>query len=80
MTNDELAKFTRRVLSDTTCNRIPGFSSGSRLALGRILDAYERKGEVYLSEKRNSIENILVKVVIPQVFTLLAREEAKEGI
>lgn len=77
MTDDELAKFARRVLSDTICARIAGFSSGSRLAIGRILDAYERKGEAYLSEKRGSIENILVKVVIPQVFTVLAREEVK---
>ena len=75
MTDDELARFARRVLSDTTCARIPGFCSGSRLAIGRILDSYERKGAAYLSEKRESIENILVKVVIPQIFTLLAREE-----
>ena len=74
MDNRTLARFARRVLSDTTCKRIQGFSSGSHLAIGRILSSYEYKGEAYMNEKRKSIENILVKVVIPQVFTLLARE------
>jgi len=71
MYDDILVQFTRKVLSDTTCKRIKGFSTGNRLALGRIMDGYERKGSAYLAEKRKSIENILVKVVIPQVFTLL---------
>jgi hypothetical protein len=74
MDNQNLARFARRVLSDTTCQRIQGFSSGSHLAIGRILSSYEQKGDAYMNEKRKSIENILVKVVIPQVFTLLARE------
>jgi hypothetical protein len=28
----------------TTCKRIAGFSSGSRLAIGRILSCYEKQG------------------------------------
>lgn len=74
MDNRTLARFARRVLSDTTCKRIQGFSSGSHLAIGRILSSYEKEGDAYMNEKRKSIENILVKVVIPQVVTLLARE------
>jgi hypothetical protein len=78
MNNPTLARFARKVLSDTTCKRIKGFSSGSRLAIGRILSCYEKQGDPYMDEKRGGIENILVKVVIPQVFALLARERRKE--
>jgi hypothetical protein len=31
-----------------------------------------------MDEKRGSVENILVKVVIPQVFPLLAREHQNQ--
>ena len=74
MDNKLLSQFARKILSDTTCKRIKGFSSGSRLAIGRILSSYEKKGDLYMNVKRKSIENILVKVVIPQVFTILAHE------
>ena len=74
MDNETLALFARKILSDTTCKRIKGFSSGSRLGIGRILSTFEQHGDPYMDEKRKSIENILVKVVIPQAFTLLTRE------
>lgn len=78
MDNEELALFSKKVLTDTTLKRVEGFSGGSRSAIGSILEAYERRSgqeaEEYLDRKRESIENILVKVVIPQVFSLLARE------
>jgi hypothetical protein len=80
MNNRDLAQFARRVLSDTTCKRIAGFSSGSRLAIGRILSCYEKQGDEYMGEKRGSVENILVKVVIPQVFPLLAREHKNQAL
>ncbi|MDA0989847.1 MAG: hypothetical protein O3A51_03750 [Verrucomicrobia bacterium] len=74
MSSQDLARFARRILSDTTCKRIRGFSTGSRFAMGRMLSCYEKQGDAYMAQKRDSIENILVKVVIPQAFTLLARE------
>ena len=79
MSNPTLAAFAHKILLDTTCKRVAGFSGGSRLAIGRILEKYDGEGEGYLSSKRQSIENILVKVVIPQVFALLAREAESGG-
>jgi hypothetical protein len=76
MDNETLAAFTGKMLSDVTTKRVRGFSSGSRLALGRILGSHAEKGDAYLDEKRGSIENILVKTLIPQIFTLVAREAA----
>jgi len=84
LTDKQLLVFTKKILSDTICKRVLGFGSGSRSALGKIIEAYERRcGEEarqYLSQKRKSIENILVKVIIPQVFSLLAREAKQQDV
>lgn len=84
LNNEQLLIFTKKILSDTICKRVLGFGSGSRSALGKIIEAYERRcGEEarqYLSQKRKSIENILVKVIIPQVFSLLAREAKQQDV
>jgi len=76
MDNRTLASFTQKILLDVTCSAIKGF--GGRSSLGAILekDLRLRPGsadaEAYMREKRGSIENVLGKVVIPQLFTLLA--------
>lgn len=84
LTDKQLLVFAKKILSDTICKRVLGFGSGSRSALGKIIEAYERRqGEEarqYLSQKRKSMENIIVKVIIPQVFSLLAREAKQQDV
>ena len=84
LTDKQLLVFAKKILSDTICKRVLGFGAGSRSALGKIVQAYERRyGEEarqYLSQKRKSMENIIVKVIIPQVFGLIAREAKQQDV